>query len=68
MFTAKSFSTLLLLLIIVGVACWSKLRFTDPENHQEQRWRIDQYQGFKQSNQQMLQPTLNGQKSDKYNP
>lgn len=56
MFTPKSVSIILILLFIVGIASWSKLRFVDPEDHQEQRWRVDQYPGFKQNQTHNLAP------------
>jgi hypothetical protein len=68
MFTAKSVAILVLLLVIVVIASWSKLRFIDPQDHQQQRWRIDQYPGFMQKKSKPITPTLNGQKSDKHDP
>ncbi|MES9940241.1 MAG: hypothetical protein ABW104_14260 [Candidatus Thiodiazotropha sp. 6PLUC2] len=46
MITPKTVSVILILILITALAFWSKLRFVDPGDHQEQRWRIDQYPGF----------------------
>ncbi|MEW8505240.1 MAG: hypothetical protein AB2598_00925 [Candidatus Thiodiazotropha sp.] len=46
MFTPKNVAVVLILLFIVGLASWSKLRFVDEDDHTEQRWRVEDYPGF----------------------
>ncbi|MEW8645258.1 MAG: hypothetical protein AB2563_04100 [Candidatus Thiodiazotropha endolucinida] len=46
MFTPKNVAVVLILVFIVSLASWSKLRFVDESDHEEQRWRIEDYPGF----------------------
>jgi hypothetical protein len=38
---------LAILSLVVGIAAWSKLRFVDDEDHQPQRWRLDEHPAFR---------------------
>jgi hypothetical protein len=46
MFTPKNVAIALILIFIVSLASWSKLRFVDENDHTPQRWRVDEYPGF----------------------
>ncbi|PVV20258.1 MAG: hypothetical protein B6D78_11130 [gamma proteobacterium symbiont of Ctena orbiculata] len=46
MFTPKNVAIVLILVFIVSLASWSKLRFVDENDHVEQRWRVEDYPGF----------------------
>ena len=50
MITPKFVAVALILICIVAFASWSKLRFVDPDDHIEQRWRINDYPGFERNN------------------
>jgi hypothetical protein len=38
---------LFILTLIFVISIWSKLRFVDKDDHQPQRWRVDEYPGFR---------------------
>jgi hypothetical protein len=48
MFTQKSMAVVAILVLIVAVSAWSKLRFVDPEDHAPQRWKIEDHPDFRQ--------------------
>ena len=39
----------LLLALVVVIAAWSKLRFVDEEDHEPQRWRLEEHPAFQES-------------------
>jgi hypothetical protein len=45
-FTPKNLAIVLILVFIVSLASWSKLRFVDEGDHEQQRWRVEEYPGF----------------------
>ena len=47
MLTPARIAVVAILLLIAGFASWSKLRLADPEDHQPQRWRVEEYPGRK---------------------
>lgn len=48
MITPARVGVLLILLLIVAFASWSKLRFVDENAQEPQRWRVDEYPGLQQ--------------------
>ncbi len=46
MLTPPRLTALSILLLIAIVAAWSKLRFVDQEDHEPQRWRVDEHPAF----------------------
>ena len=60
MITPTRVGVLLILLLIVALASWSKLRFVDENAEEPQRWRVEEYPGL-QKNQinSLLSPTTN---------
>ncbi|MES9990732.1 MAG: hypothetical protein ABW098_02190 [Candidatus Thiodiazotropha sp.] len=61
MFTPKNVAVVLILLFIVGLVSWSKLRFVDEDDHTEQRWRVEDYPGFKKQGHSFSAPQLENQ-------
>ena len=47
MFTAKHAIVLVILLAIVAIAAWPKLRFVDEDDFAPQRWRADEHPAFR---------------------
>ena len=43
MFTPSRVAVLLILVLIVSIASWAKLRFLDDDSHLSQRWRLDDH-------------------------
>ena len=48
MFAKQVAVILLILSLIVITAAWSKLRYVDGEDHEPQRWRIEDHPAFQQ--------------------
>ncbi len=48
MFAKQVAAVLLILSLIVITAAWSKLRYADEEDHEPQRWRIEDHPAFQQ--------------------
>ena len=48
MFAKQVAAVLLILSLIVITAAWSKLRYIDEEDHEPQRWRIEDHPAFHQ--------------------
>ena len=46
MLTPTRLIVVFILVMVFVVASWSKLRIADEDDHQPQRWRIDEYHGF----------------------
>lgn len=46
MFTSGRIKVVVVLLLIVVTTAWSKLRLLEPEDHEPQRWRVEEYPGF----------------------
>ena len=47
MFTPARIIVLAILLLVVLIASWSKLRIVDEDDHEPQRWRIDEHPAFR---------------------
>jgi hypothetical protein len=47
MFTPPRLIVLSILLLIVIIASWSKLRYVDEEDHEPQRWTVEDHPAFK---------------------
>jgi hypothetical protein len=47
MLTPARTVALAILLLVVLIASWSKLRIVDEDDHQPQRWRIDEHPAFR---------------------
>ena len=43
MVTRKALGVVAILILVVAVAAWSKLRFVDAEDHAPQRWKVEEY-------------------------
>jgi hypothetical protein len=50
MLTPPRLAILSILLLVVMVAAWSKLRIVDQDDYQPQRWRIDEHPAFNSAN------------------
>jgi len=48
MFAKQTAAVLLILSLIVITAAWSKLRYVDDDDHEPQRWRIEDHPAFQQ--------------------
>jgi hypothetical protein len=48
MITPTRMAVLLILILVVALAFWSKLRFVDESADAPQRWKVDEYPGFQQ--------------------
>ena len=46
MLTRNFLVVLMILILVVVIAAWSKLRFVDEEDHQPQRWRLEEHPAF----------------------
>lgn len=46
MLTRNFLVVLMILVLVVVIAAWSKLRFVDEEDHQPQRWRLEEHPAF----------------------
>ena len=46
MLTPRRLKIALLLVLIIALTAWSKLRLIGPGDHEPQRWRVDEYPGF----------------------
>ena len=45
----RNLLVILFILTLVGVvAAWSKLRFVDEEDHEPQRWRLEEHPAFQE--------------------
>jgi len=49
MFKPTRLKIFVILLVIAVTTAWSKLRLLEPQDHEPQRWRIEEYPGFQQS-------------------
>ena len=38
---------LMIVFAVVAIAAWSKLRFVEEEDHQPQRWRLEEHPAFR---------------------
>lgn len=47
MFTPARTIVLAILLLILIIASWSKLRIVDEDDHEPQRWRIEEHPAFR---------------------
>ena len=47
MLTPARNTVLAILLLVVLLASWSKLRIVDEDNHKPQRWLIDEHPAFR---------------------
>ena len=47
MLTPARTTILAILLLVVLIAAWSKLRIADEDDHQPQRWLIDEHPAFR---------------------
>ncbi len=47
MLTPARTTILAILLLVVLIASWSKLRIADEDDHQPQRWLIDEHPAFR---------------------
>ena len=45
--TRKIFIVVLIIVLVPLVAFWSKLRFTEAEDYQLQRWRVEDHPAFR---------------------
>ncbi|MBT3028856.1 MAG: hypothetical protein B6D72_13190 [gamma proteobacterium symbiont of Ctena orbiculata] len=61
MFTPRNVGVVLILVFIVSLASWSKLRFVDEDDHAEQRWRVEDYPGFSKKGHATSAPQIDGQ-------
>lgn len=61
MFTPRNVGVVLILVFIVSLASWSKLRFVDEDDHAEQRWRVEDYPGFTKKGQSTPATRSDGQ-------
>jgi len=50
MLTPARTIVLAILLLVALVASWSKLRIVDENDHEPQRWRIDEHPAFSKDN------------------
>lgn len=46
MFTPSRVAVLMILVLILSFASWSKLRFVDADDHMSQRWRLEEHPQF----------------------
>ena len=47
MFTRVRVTVLTILMLILTISAWSKLRLIDEDSHQPQRWRVEDYPQLK---------------------
>lgn len=46
MFSPSRVAVLMILVLILSFASWSKLRFVDDDDHMSQRWRLQEHPQF----------------------
>lgn len=49
MLTPARLIVLSILFLVVTIAAWSKLRIVDEDDHEPQRWRIDEHPSLQRS-------------------